>query len=1682
MKKMKKCLANILTVSMLVSIFNPNAILASNADASIGADTALEPGDTASDPDTNEVSLASNSDSLGYRTVRFDLGIYGKYEEVSLPDIKYDGKHKKIIETTATSSNASDGSIVATNLFDDKDKYPRDTAFNKNSVGQVDSECLELPWWNVPWNANDGKGASYQEQLRKYKEGTGPKPVKPQTSWGGVDFNFNGYSIAGWNCNMRGFEEPSKIMKYFPFINVDPSNPQKKFEYLTYSPIFKDDGTTFNIKIHHNLADGNDAIPFKEGRTLTVDEPHMVLESLNIHPLNIPGYKSTLDENTGIKIYEPGTDTEACFKNKLDKEGHAIKKTIVDPYGWKITTNKNEKDPYKYIEGISFNKDLDITYEYKSTGAKDFSLLIRHVEVGKDGIETELKTEKRQLAAEEEINNVGPLKSLCQKNGDFEPKYVLIGGDLGADHKEIPKKISNNILAFSGNKPNEASNENKLPPMVFTSREDKAFDDNENYYNVSIDSSTEKKTYELITEQENKTFAHYDKYIANITRKVGKYFNDDYTLNAKMPNQNLVVVYRYRMNPNYKIGVDISYVDSDGKNIGKEVLDAAKKLNADKFNQLTLDSDNKIFMKHGKGESFDAPLPNLSSLGYETPRLISKSDPSQGAKVELKPEENIMNLSIDEMAYSIKIEYPKKDESWGNITVNADSFVSLINKSGEAYNPAKDKVSGRISDVVEGSDTHERITLDKSELEKLPNIHSNLPGYEPDGYYLNDTLIIDKDKRFVDTTKNKYEIEDLGDGYNLTAKVKKKTDGWRKYILQYDSRNTDVSPEDAKKEISIYTLNATGTIRNGDDKITWKRLKQGQEEEFKDIIGNVSPESGYTIKWYDDHNNELDDNDEEDFLIKYSEGSIFFAKAIPNNISIDKPELEPEIDRYGEPCIKINNTNSHPLVKYLLSDNNGKILKILSLEEISNNGYFIKDNDILFPDTEYTISEILPEVSANIGTNISTIDTNKIKSTKVKTLVCKRPRFLDGTPPKINAAFTSFKKGCYYAIIRNDNNEVVKSFTKVDNSDGEFIFENLDKKVEYSIVVAKAADEAPLDSNKTRFKFRTPENAQFAKLHIANAGNPDEVIYSIEPEGLNYDQVEIGSKVVLYAKLEDALGHQLEVGNAFTLLEGQIDDFQYDKNTRCEFTMPTEDVTIRVNYTPSLASFSDAYIVDYKQSQPDFEITNPPIVERGKFRVYLERKASDDTNVNKLKNERKDFKGLYQIFVKVQQFVNNAWKDYDTYADKIKVKLKFAEENDPEKEYKLYRIDEHLDIDTPSLRMRDENFTSQSYLKNFDIKTEYIFGYSTINSYTINIKNLYTNVEKSFDFKYNDDDQMKAIQDIPYEWNNIIREDVNQGGVTYTYKGVSRASDSFDELEMDSPIEDGNKSLYLYYSNDSEERQQLETKLRQLLNENEAKKKYVRDTYDAADKALKQTSPRKSSSQELKDAIENLKIALDNIDMSSGHHSGGSSGGGIGGGTPRPPQPQNPDENIDVKEDYRWYRTYEIGADGNWKLLDKDKDMWIFEFNNGKRMTGWANLSYTYNATRRVGTYHFGADGVMDYGWFKDKKGRWYYMSEEHDGFFGHMIRGWKREEKDNAWYYLSEKNGRMLLGWQNINGKWYYLNPETIKPTWIYDVDSATWKYQGNNKVRTYGSLYQNERTPDNFYVDYNGVWIENK
>lgn len=108
--------------------------------------------------------------------------------------------------------------------------------------------------------------------------------------------------------------------------------------------------------------------------------------------------------------------------------------------------------------------------------------------------------------------------------------------------------------------------------------------------------------------------------------------------------------------------------------------------------------------------------------------------------------------------------------------------------------------------------------------------------------------------------------------------------------------------------------------------------------------------------------------------------------------------------------------------------------------------------------------------------------------------------------------------------------------------------------------------------------------------------------------------------------------------------------------------------------------------------------------------------------------------------------------------------------------------------------------------------------------------------------------------------------------------------------------------------------------------------------------------------------------------------------------------------------------------------------------------------------------------------WHKTEGGLWYYFEKDRSN----PKKGWYIEEKDNQTYYLDEQTGIMATGWRQINGDWYYFNEQpAIIPNWYYIEAKDVWDSYGND-IKSYGSMFRDEITPDGRRVDGNGKLIK--
>ena len=189
-----------------------------------------------------------------------------------------------------------------------------------------------------------------------------------------------------------------------------------------------------------------------------------------------------------------------------------------------------------------------------------------------------------------------------------------------------------------------------------------------------------------------------------------------------------------------------------------------------------------------------------------------------------------------------------------------------------------------------------------------------------------------------------------------------------------------------------------------------------------------------------------------------------------------------------------------------------------------------------------------------------------------------------------------------------------------------------------------------------------------------------------------------------------------------------------------------------------------------------------------------------------------------------------------------------------------------------------------------------------------------------------------------------------------------------------------------------------------------------------------------------------------NNGSSNGNSNGGNNSGSNGGSSSSDrDRSDRDDSNASVvkvspgqsgkvtKDSQKGYRNEEQGVitGANNQAVNDGYSHWM------KDAKGWW-LRYS------DGTWPMGRAGA--YHWEKIN-GRWWAFGAD-----GYISSGWIYDTIYQGWFYMDENQG-MLTGWQFINGKWYYLNP---------------------NSDGTAGIMYTKRRTPDGWYVKEDGSWDE--
>ncbi len=1134
-----------------------------------------------------------------------------------------------------------------------------------------------------------------------------------------------------------------------------------------------------------------------------------------------------------------------------------------------------------------------------------------------------------------------------------------------------------------------------------------------------------------------------------------------YALTGSMPNQPMAVKYVYKPNPNYKLNITIRYEDEDGKRLTQDVLDAAGITN------MTVTPDNAIVYELNPNTSTTAPLPDLTAKGYQaTPGYSITVNALDAGAVSVSG--NSLSIGMNETSYEIKVVYAKNPANWGQVLFDNDGNLTLKSaaNSTDEYDPSAEPIE--LEKNAAGN-----IPLTQAVVNTFPNIVPDT-GYEIEGYYVGSTKVVDENKNLIGGS---YELAATNNTYKLTAKVKKNAN-WKDYVFTYDG-GSNGSMANYPKTVSLYPMDASGNPRT----IMWPDLdptNPAPQPEFTGLVPEAFADTGYEIRWYDANDNQLDGLTD---IVSYPAGSVFTAKAVSNQPTVlNQVNASGNIsttDGAAQLVVPTTGLNPDPAVWYVVTDASGNVIKKIRNTDLATAGGIISGTEIL-PDTEYQIYEVSPTANINVGDPITNIPSADVSvATRVRTPVAVDPQIsLDPADnSKTQAVFRPVTPGMEYAVIAPDGTVFTTWTTPTGN---ELTVPGLDPDTNYKLVVRPAGSTDPESSRLPGMEFRTLPRAANNELRFINPAD----IEVLSPANLSLSNVPTGTVIRLKAKAINSNGDVFVGPSGWKAVLGTLGSTTDDGNTVIEFRMPAGLLVLQAEYSSSNAnvSWEPASPSDAVGAPGSLGVINPNIgnTATGVFRVRVNRQPASPSDARAVQAVVDgNYTAMFEITVKVEK--KNAagvWEDYtDPDVEDIEV---FVSTGLLSHDLRTYVMHDMVSGGAPSETAGDyqtvvnnANYAG-TYSHKFVNGVKYLFGYKEPASYSIRIRNAKDNTSIAA-FKAEENKSLSDYKHI-YEDRVMSIAEVDRNGVTWTYVGLSSDKDTFVPYDENLMIR-SDELLYAFYENDRDARNQAADNLSSLINRVKLldANGVLQTEIAAAEAQLNKTSPRKASRAELLQALADLTTALNRLTGSNSGGSGGSSGGG-GGGTTR-----SNTGNLPQNNGISTYTTYQVGTDGNWRLLDENKHIWKFETNNTQSVTGWANLAYTYNGVKKIETYHFGADGVMDSGWFKDEAGKWYYLSEDHDGFFGMLIRGWHKDSKDGRWYYLSTTNGAMHTGWNKIADVWYFLNPDNhVEPTWRFNETTQKWEYIGNATIRPLGSMYQNELTPDGYYVNESGAWVK--
>ncbi|RRJ25929.1 hypothetical protein EHV10_05165 [Lachnoanaerobaculum gingivalis] len=1463
-------------------------------------------------------------------------------------------------------------------------------------------------------------------------------------SWDNI--GLEGYAIEHWMTDkengfglwrMDGLNYPSNGKTYYAKLKADPSK-------------------NYNLRVKYT-ADTGVYVP---GLPANLDTTKNVLDAIPQSPIVPNGFKIT---NTGaddtVKFFKPNTSplftTPFTGFNAIDS-------------GFTMDNNKN-------LSGTMVNKDTEITFNYAvDTGVKKSLQVVD--EIYQDAALTVLSGRKGRVGGlyyESALENIGT------KN---------IGPNTNISTKDVTRA---------------ASSDRYILKEVNISYIDSD-------RNIAISNPTANAT--LLTNDAVSATGNYTRLTANsVSAATGAG-----EISGQMPNQDVKITYKYYINPAFETTLSVKYMDDRGNDITSLILSEYERANGalptttgasngSKYKEVD-GSGNATFLKFKTGYSstgsynINIPVPKVANYKYGTdhPKAQLNGGTATWGSSYQTAIANIDSSWSDTNQYfdltTVATGPIENKEIIVTYAVDPTAIVQLIPINGAggsirvANSPTAAEYNVNTDAAINLSRLNQTSTSTTYDVDIKPSdmIYYPVPnaGYRFDHWETSSELGSQLVNLNLGTPQTVTGIPKSKNTITLTAKFTKIPSNFNTYHFNIGGH---ISPLPLGQDAEIANVDASGNPIN----LTFGDLS---------AYTAVNADTGYTVQWFDGNFNPVDATTP----INNLNGQTFTAFAQPTtalvaNAPVADGQLHPT---NGTPSIQIHPSSIDSRLRYVIVDPiTGNVVKIVNGANLVPTAGEITDSS-LNPGQSYQVYTALPTAVISVGMPVPSSDVSTPTSTTIPTAINPQPGADPNNRGKAKITISPLSANTDYALI--GPNGVVYPFTTP--SGNNIVFDNLDPDVNYQIV---ARPTGTTTDPVTRQATTSPTTVSTANLVIVNTNNDITLIADATPQytfvringanasaGNPLQGVAEGTQVEIKAAPIDTSGKNFQSWNVVRGLRNYniVGD-------RIAFTMPNVPVTLQTVFSPISASntWSKNY-VDNLGSNQNVGVIYPVVNEAGDFRIQIIKSSIPTATRNAIAFETDDsFKSVFLMTFNVQK-KNPATGNWENYVDPTGADITFDANIETgallgNRSYGFYELGGSLA--SPSNAggntinpFTGVDFTSPSYTGEFSLTvangSTYAWGYT-----------LPDDVRKVIVRDARDGSLVSTLNIAPTRviedyaslyTANITNDYVDNNGITWHYEGVSDDRNSFVPTDTTTRVL-SDATVYLYFSNDRVDRAQAARDLDDLIKQANIELPKVANTgmlqmaIDAAQAVLTKTN-RKSSTAELKAAFDALELALKNAGRKStggGSSSGGSSGRGSSGGGAA-------SSNAGRGRANTWSGSTPIavGIGGNWELINPeeaaqnlDNSKWIFKLTTGERVTGWQLLSYTFEGRTKVEWYHFEQDGIMDSGWFLDRDtNKWYYLSMNHDGFFGEMIKGWHHDPDDTRWYFLDRNDGHMHVSWDKIDGNWYFFNPNPPAQTWFFDNTTGRWNYGDNKDIRPLGSMYVNEETPDGFHVNAEGAW----